>query len=256
MKYDLKFFIGATVITLALFYYFRQPTTNKHFKKNKIESEADLDMPANPQLRPKAESITSQTAVALKGLRASQLDQNPSDKETVYRQFSNHLKSIGQCLKLNVAPQTELVDPTYDNLLVTLRPMLGEVVVQMEDWSQIDLVTADGQKKRLRTEMNYDNPQMPVKTVQMFQLNDVGGTDVIPLDEEKALNPSEEYLQFLSAGMTSVFDEKSSRAFFQEGEEVVIVERGGRIESLSITKNGQTVSCTGLNVTASNCQCF
>ena len=37
---------------------------------------------------------------------------------------------------------------------------------------------------------------------------------------------------------------------------VVLIERNGKLESVSVTRNGKTASCTGLDSVKSNCQCL
>ncbi|AZZ35694.1 hypothetical protein CIK05_02385 [Bdellovibrio sp. qaytius] len=251
MRKDLMLGIGATLIAMALFYFADHPTAKLNIGKNKIDSDSDYGVPAtkkvlNSEDNEAARVVVSAPSAALKAGAA---------RDTISKNFAEHLKEIGTCLKINAAIDNPTIEPTYDNLLVSLRPAIGELVVQMDDWTQMDLQNPDGTRKRLRTEVNYENPNTPVKYVQLYNINEQGFPEMQQVDAEKARNPSDDYINYLRGGANLVLDERGSRVYFQEGEEIVLVERAGVIESLSMTKNGKTVSCTGLDAATSNCQC-
>lgn len=249
MRKDLLLGIGATLIAMALFYYADHPNEPLNIGKNKIDADSDYSVPANKKLLnvPKAQvTVVSGPSAVL----------NPgSGRDEISRNFSEHLKTIGTCLKIKTGIEGPMIEPTYDNLLISLRPAIGELVVQMDDWTQLDLQNSDGTRRRIRTEVNYENPNEPIKYVQLFNINDQGFPELQPVDAEKARNPSDDFINYLRGGANPILDERGSRVYFQEGEEIVLVERSGIIESFSLTKNGITVSCTGLDVAASNCQC-
>lgn len=249
MRKDFVIGIGATLIAMALFYFADHPTAKLNIGKNKIDSEQEMSVPANKKLlnqmtTSSAQAATSQTAALPKAPR-----------EVTSANFAQHLSTIGKCLGINNTIERDQIEPTYDNLILSLAPALGAVVVQMDDWTQMDLQNPDGTRRRLRTEVNYENPNEPVKYVQLYNINDQGFPEMQQIDPEKARNPSEDYINYLRGGANLVLDERGSRAYFSEGEEMVLVERAGVIESFSLTRNGKTVSCTGLDVANSNCQC-
>lgn len=250
MRKDLLLGIGATLIAMALFYYADHPTEALNIKKNKIDSDSDYAVPATKVAnQPEAQAAKPALATPSEALNAGPV------RDQISKNFANHLKTIGTCLKINTGVERPEIEPTYDNLLISLRPAIGELVVQMDDWTQIDLQNPDGSRKRIRTEVNYENPNEPVKYAQLYNINDQGFPELQPVDPEKARNPSDDYINYLRGGANLVLDERGSRVYFQEGEEIVLVERSGIIESFSLTKNGKTVSCTGLDKVDSNCQC-
>lgn len=253
MRKDLLLGIGATLIAMALFYFADNPKEPLNIGKNKIDSEADLSLPASKKLlnQPARAQQQGESSVA-----AGSVLEPGAAREVVSKNFAQHLKTVGACLGIKNAIDYDLIEPTYDNLIVSLSPVLGAVVVQMDDWLQLDLQNPDGTRKRIRTEVNYDNPNEPVKYVQLYNINDQGFPELQSVDPEKSRNPSEDYINYLRGGANLVLDERGSRAYFQEGEEIVMVERSGIIESFSLTRNGKTVSCTALNVANSNCQCI
>lgn len=256
MRKDLMLGIGATLIAMALFYFADNPGQKLNIGKNKIDSDGDYGVPANKALL-NSEVAAAQAEMASKTAVAapSAALQAGAAREAISKNFVEHLKAVGTCLKINPAIDNATIEPTYDNLLISLRPAIGELVVQMDDWTQMDLQNPDGTRKRLRTEVNYENPNSPVKYVQLYNINDQGFPEMQTVDPEKARNPTDDYINYLRAGANLVLDERGSRVYFQEGEEIVLVERAGMIESFSMSKNGKTVSCSALDALNSNCQC-
>lgn len=251
MRKDLLLGIVATIIAMALFYYADNPTTPLNIKKNKIDSETDYSVPTTKIVN-QAQEEAAQPAVSA----PVAAQKTPEVREQVAKNFVEHLKAVGTCLKINPAIDHTSIEPTYDNLLVSLRPAIGELVVQMDDWTQLDLQNPDGTRRRIRTEVNYENPNEPVKYVQLYNINEQGFPELQPVDAEKARNPTDDYINYLRGGANLIVDERGSRVYFQEGEEMILVERSGNIESFSLTKNGKTVSCTSLDAVNSNCQCL
>lgn len=170
--------------------------------------------------------------------------------------FSNHLKQMGICLGIQVSGEAEKVSPTLENLTAGLRPALGEAVVTMDDWSQQDLKYADGSLKRVRTETEYPDNANPIRRVQLYKINDQGMPEMQTLNPNQANDPSDEYLLSIKGDGEEVISEKGSRSYYQEGEELVLVEKSGKVQSFSLSRGEKTFSCTEIDATTSNCQCL
>lgn len=252
MNRNLLLALGATLLTMALFYFLDHKNDISVHNQSTSEIKSVFTK-TNTVSQPAVSGTIDVKDVSVVGAEQAKTS---DEKAVVDKNFVEHLKSIGSCLKMNPAVDSDRVEPTYDNLLVSIRPALGDLVVQMDDWTQLDLQNSDGTKKRIRTEVNYENPNTPVKYVQLFNLNEQGMPEMQILDQEKSTNPTDDYINYLRGGATVTIDERGSRAYFPDGEELVLVERAGKIESLSLTKNGKTVSCTALDTVQSNCQCL
>ncbi len=181
--------------------------------------------------------------------------QDVLDRE-ISTQFVNSLKTIGRCLQIKNVVDYDQIDPTFDNLIVSLKPALGDITVYTDDWTQADVQFSDGTQKRIRTEINYDNPGDPIKHLQVYKLTEMGVPEMEDLDPQHTINPSDEYIGSLRIGSNTLLHEKGGRAYFQGGEEVVIIERNGKVESITMTRNSKTVSCYSMTTKESNCQCF
>lgn len=251
------FLLGIFVTFLTMVYFYNQnkntsepeQTTQRNLRP-KAASDSDLPLNknlliTNQQTQPAETESTTKAMPALTDL----------EKERSEINFSQHLKTLGNCLKIDNSIESERIEPTYENLIVSLKPALGDIVVQMDDWTQLDMKTTDGRTKRIRTEVNYDEPNRPTKYVQLYLMNDQGMPELQNLDKELSRNPTDGFIESLKEGSSFLANEKGGRAYFQEGEETVIVERNNRIQSFTLTRNNQTVSCVDLDTASSTCEC-
>ncbi|MBC7421589.1 MAG: hypothetical protein H7328_12750 [Bdellovibrio sp.] len=176
--------------------------------------------------------------------------------EEVQKSFSLHIKQLGQCLGVNPSVEVEKTDPTFDNLVVSLQPTLGDVVVKMDDWAQLDVRAPNGDMRRIRTEIEYQDNNNPVKHTQLYKLNEQGMPELQQLTPTQATDASDESLEMLRGDSSTTNEEKGGRVYYAEGEELVLVERNGKVQSFSLTKGEKTFSCTETDTTTSNCQCL
>ncbi|MFN3455401.1 MAG: hypothetical protein ACK41T_10620 [Pseudobdellovibrio sp.] len=231
-------------------YYRKQGIEPLNIGINKIESDSDHDVPADKNLL--ASGVAPHENFVDK---PSVNELNHEAENQLSYKFTEHLKMIGECLHIQNSQQEQKTQPTYDNLIISLRSALGDVVVQMDDWTQLDLQNRDGSKKRIRTEVNYDNPSAPVKYVQFYSINEQGLPELQPIDKEKAKNPTDEYINYLRADSSLIFDKRGSRAYFSSGESLAVVERSGYLESVILSKENKSIKCSDLNNANSQCVC-
>ncbi len=251
------FLLGIFVTVLAMMYLYHQ--NKKTYEPEQItqtltktKSASDSDLPLNKNLM-SSEKKVEPTEVVLAKVPPAQTD---FEKERSEINFALHLKTLGNCLKIDNSIESERIEPTYENLIVSLKPALGEIVVQMDDWTQLDMKMPDGKTKRIRTEVNYDEPNRPTKYVQLYFMNAQGMPEMQTLDKDLAKNPTDGFIDSLKDGSSFLNNERGGRAYFQEGEETVIVERNNRIQSFTLSRNSQTVSCVDLDTASSTCECL
>jgi hypothetical protein len=126
----------------------------------------------------------------------------------------------------------------------------------MDDWAQQDFKTEDGSLRRIRTEVEYQETGNPIKRAQFYKINAQGMPELQTLNPDQATDPSDDFISSLKGDGQVTIEEKGGRIYYQEGEELVMVERGGKVQSFSITKGDKTFSCTETDATTSNCQCL
>lgn len=250
--------IVAIIATLAVMYFFfrkdhNQPdlsfdNTNESSKEKKKSVQALTQPVANVQVGNTA-AVSSGTSTSTPAVTNEQIDE-------VQKNFSNQLRQLGQCLAVQISPDHEKLDPKYDNLSNALTSGFGNMLVKMDDWTQWEGQTSDGSVKRIRTEVEYLENNIPTKRLQLYKLNAQGMPEMQTLDEELSLNPTDEYLDSLRSDSKTLLDEKASRGYFAEGEELVVIERNGKIRQFSMSKGEKTFSCTETDSLNSNCQCL
>ncbi len=185
-----------------------------------------------------------------------ELGLNDSNLEWGQKNYSESLKTLSTCLKINTdsSNNSEL---SANQFLDHISKSLGNTDKRYPEWSQTDILTADGVKRRLRVEYEYDENYKVFSTIQSFRLNEKGQVESENMDMEKSINPTNEYIDSLKTEGEIIIDEKSERINFPKGEELMIITRNGKIESISMLKDGKTVSCSGLDKTSKvNCQCL
>ena len=256
MRKDFLLGIFVTVLAMMYLYHQNKKTYEPELATRRpitIKSASDSDLPLNKNLL-NGEKKSQPTEEALKVKAAPA--QTDMEKERSEINFAQHLKTLGNCLKIDNSIESERIEPTYENLIVSLKPALGDIVVQMDDWTQLDMKMPDGKTKRIRTEVNYDEPNRPTKYVQLYFMNAQGMPEMQTLDKELSKNPTDGFIESLKEGSSFLANEKGGRAYFQEGEETVIVERNNRIQSFTLSRNNQTVSCVDLDTASSTCECL
>lgn len=254
MRKDIFLGIVATLLGMAGFRYYdlQQEKSAKILEEKKKNQEKERQK----EIALPFEEGTPVARVAVP-VDEPEKEMTESEKQTlIYKNFTEKLKEMGECLQIKMAVDSEKIDPTFDNLIVSLRPELGDVIVQMVDWTQMDLKSSNGEQKRVRTETEYpSNGSAPVQRLQVYKINKDQMPELESLPVEKTENPTEDYINSFKVGFSSTLEERGGRAYFQEGEEIVMVERNGKLDSLAIQKKGKSISCTGLDTLKSMCRC-
>lgn len=175
--------------------------------------------------------------------------------EVVQRKFSVHLKSLAKCLKLAEPAISEKTDPTTDLLLANLRSSLGDMVVQMDDWSQTEFLEQGTVKKRVRVDYDYPDGAVPTRRLSMYQINAYGMPEIVNLTADEVNNPNEAYVASLYEGQKIIAEEKGARVYFPDGEELIFSVKNGFLQSVSFNKGDHSFNCFNLDEENSSCTC-
>lgn len=171
------------------------------------------------------------------------------------KHFSNALKAIANCFDINASTVPDAAEPTVTSVLEVLKPALGEMVVYYDDWDETVVSYPDGTRKRFRTEVSYEDVSKPTRYLMVYKLNPNGPPEMEDLDQQKTTNPNQDYIDSLKAGSNFGSEEKGGRAFFQDGEEMVVVEKNGQVDSISLTKRNKMLTCSDLTAPNGGCLC-
>lgn len=186
------------------------------------------------------------------------LEPAPATDE-VDRTFSKNLKSIVSCLGGDTRNIPDASEPNLTSLLDTLKPVIGDNVVYMDDWNEVVMDYSDGTKKKFRTEVSYEDVNNPTRYLMVYKMSPDGPPMLEDLDSSKTTNPSDDFVQYLKAGSSLEIEEKGGRVYFQNGEEMIAVEKDGKLESINMEVKSnntvRTVTCSELNSVNGGCTC-
>ena len=170
--------------------------------------------------------------------------------------FKNQLAKVLECVSPDKkSTLVKGIDPNFQNLVEFFNESYGQYVISLEDWVQSDVKMLDGTLKRVRIDTTYLDQSSPERRISVFGLDQKGNPQMETLDPEKSLNPTDDYVNGFFKDAEAALIEKSQRVYFPNGEELILIERNGRIESVTFTAEGKTSSCSGLDQETSNCYC-
>ncbi len=246
------FIFVALIVGLIFFFLFKKTT-------KKTENDSDETEVSEPSASPAAANnfktgsvSSSDTTIAPQqgAAGAAVVDEGAAIK------FSETVSQMGKCLSLSSMPAPAAkVDPVPDNLVGSIRSSLGEAVVQMEDWSQSEVVEKNGTVKRIRVDFDYPDGATPMRRLSMFTINSYGASELMELTDAESNNPNEAYVQSLTEGLQVSVDERAGRVYFSQGEELVFTTKNGKLQNFSVTRGNKNFSCSEMDSEASRCIC-
>ncbi len=242
-------------LVLAGMIYFYSKDNEVSFQKPNITTVDSTDAAESTESAPQEKFVAAEPAVNLAD-QATVISEANQDQIFIETAFAGHLKSMNQCLQIKNQADQEQTVPSFEQLQNSLKPAIGEMSVFTDDWQQTDLKYSDGISRRIRTEINYEDEVNPKKYLYVYKMNDQGLPELEPLDEDKTINPTDDFISSLEAGADITIKEKGGRAYFQGGEELIVIEKNNMLESFTMSKNNKTFSCSSLSNKESNCQCF
>lgn len=248
MRREFLLVIAAVIFLMVVFYW-----KDHYFGSDNMKPSISIarnEGPSSDIVVAPQESFTAASSSDLSTVS------NSSSMDESHKLFVNALKELSQCLQIKNTIDYDQVEPTLDNLLTSVKPALGEMTVFTDDWAQTDVQYADGTIKRIRTEINYDNPGNPTKYLQVYKLNDQKIPEMEDIDPQQSVNPPDDYVESLKTGSNILLTEKGGRVYFPGGEEMAVIEQNGKLDSFTMTRNNKTINCSSMMSAASSCQCY
>lgn len=249
-------------IAVAMAFYF---TKNRNVKKPRtIEVEEIEEVASGSDLKDKSmnelkiETINNSVSTVQNSSEKPEPSGNRAGQisDETLKQFSNHIKNLNSCLGLsNSASTAEKIEPSIDNLLVHLSKSLGDVAVQMEDWTQVEVIDDSSTKKRIRVDFDYLEGNIPTKRLSMYKINSYGMPEIVELTADQANNPNDAYVESLKDDVQVIADERGARAYFANGEEVIFSMKNGILQTMSVNKLDKSFNCFNLDQEFSSCSC-
>jgi hypothetical protein len=252
MKDRYLFAIAAALVFIMAFFFFKSKKRPKVLETEDVEIE---------------EEIVNQTPTAAAGQNTIRLSSDASVAKVssptpttgvnpvLFRNFAEHMKEVAKCLQLKDLSPGDQVDPTPDNLISMLRPNLGEVIIQIDDWSQFDIIEKNGTKKRIRVDFDYPDGVTPNRRLSSYTYNSYGSLEIDNLTADQTDNPNEAYIESLKEGSQVNLEERAARVYFSQGEEVSFTIKNGKLDTFNISRSEYAINCTGLSEENSKCSC-
>lgn len=165
------------------------------------------------------------------------------------------LRVIGDCLQIS----NSLNDDAALNLTAltdSLRGELGDLVVNDTDWKNVHILLPNGEKRRLRMEVEAAGEEGSAQRLQYFGVDSEDLPVPIPLTEEQSKNPSADFIASLENQGKVTMREEARRGLFSKGAEIYYTERNGALSELELSYEGKSVKCQDLQSNHGNCNCF
>lgn len=173
-----------------------------------------------------------------------------------FEAYQKSLKDMAVCLNMEMNPLDAEAEINFDVLNQAINPDLGEIVTQTEEWTTTDLRTKGGELRRIYIE-NLPDLEMKTSRSLKYYLYGVDGVQKeIPLAKEQMANPSDALIASLESDGEVVGRSVSRRIFYQNGDDLLLVEKNGKIFSFEMVHDGKTYRCTGADKASTfKCQC-
>lgn len=250
MKKNFVLLLGG-VLGIGLLLYLLSPVS--HEEKAPVEDEVEVVAEsAEPVEAPKAAAPTPEPVP--EAPPPPPQPQGPSPE--VMKNFAQNLRALGTCLDTPSYVPGDEIDPSLQTLIDSIRGEWGEAVISTEDWSQIEMQTPEGEKRRLRVEMDFDNESVVQRKLKLMAVDASGATTPIPVPEEQAIEPSETTIASMESGNTILNREKYERHYFQNGEEIVARQLNGMIVDMEVNRGARSFKCAKMNEPGGTCQCI
>jgi hypothetical protein len=243
--------VGVLVALVSGFVWFRShkpapPAEN--VEVTDVPEDTGLDARFDDELQAKVGLETAPTPERKKS--------EPVDMNKASEFFGQSMKQMAACVGLNTSGVGgERLDPSFESLLTTVKSDLGDPILRSEDWMTWNM-RASGEERRIRIETDYSDSDQASRHLLYFKLGKDGQPTLIPLPNEQTKDPSESFIASLQKDGEVYEEEKGERAYFENGQEMVLTEKNGKIDDLEFSNGSKTFRCAGILTSSPSCKCY
>jgi hypothetical protein len=173
-----------------------------------------------------------------------------------FEAYQQNLLQMAECLNMKVGvldPQAEI---NFDYFNSVISADLGDIVAEAEEWSAVDIRTNSGEVRRIYIENSTSGEPDPQRTLKYYSIGTGGEHKELPLSKDQMSSPSDSLIASLEKDGDVIGRSVSRRIFYQNGDDLLLVERNGKIYSFQLPHDGKTFSCTGADSSSTmKCQC-
>ncbi|HEX7674300.1 MAG TPA: hypothetical protein VF412_09015 [Bdellovibrio sp.] len=172
-----------------------------------------------------------------------------------FEALQKNFKDMSVCLNMKLGPFTQSDDMNFETLNTIIAPDLGDIVTTSDDWSATDIKTNSGEIRRIFVQNSANSNTESVRTVKYYVLQANGTQKELPLTKEQSVNPSDSLISSLEGDGQLVTKSVAKKVFYQNGDDLSVVERNGKIYSFGLAHDGKTFKCQGVDSGSVSCSC-
>lgn len=216
------------------------------------ESTGDPSPSEKPRAVPPPPSVSVQPSEPANGFLPTKME----DPDR-FALIDKNLQAMSKCLNMKMNSLDSQAEFNFQSLNNVINPDFGAIVLQTEEWSATDLRTKSGEVRRIFIETPQNNSNdNPRRQLKYFSISADGQQTELTISEDLKLNPPESLISSLEADGELIGNSVSRRIYYENGDDLLLVERNGKIFSFELSHEGKTYSCSGMDATSTlACQC-
>lgn len=240
------------IILLLSYCYFGKNSQDGTFPANMPPSDTSESKPSTDQTAaPPSEGDAGPMGANAAGFLPTKME-DPERFDLIQK----NIKGLGQCLHIEVGTFDKSDDLNFETLNELVARDLGEVVHQEEEWTSTDIKTTSGEVRRIFIKNSSADTGSVTRQLKYYSMNPQGGQKELPLSKDQEANPSETLIASLESDGQLVAKSTARKFFYQNGDDLNVVEKNGQIYSFGLGHEGAFFSCRGVDSAKTiNCAC-
>lgn len=252
-KKSALFLAGIAAILLTVSYFYFGGLNNKEAVSN---FPPDLPNPNAPASSPAASGVPADSVAAESTSSGNGFLPTKMEDPKRYELLQKNFKEMSICLNMKLGPFTQNDDMNFETLNTLIAPDLGEVVTTTEEWSATDIKTNSGEIHRIFIQNVPNSDHDSVRTLKYYLMTPGGGQKELPLTKEQSINPTETLIASLEGDGQLVSKSNARKVFYQNGDDLSVVERNGRVYSFELAHDQKNFKCSGVDSSQNlSCSC-
>lgn len=243
--------LGLVVALVSGVLWLRSERSQAQVRAEQSQQEENLDEDTGPDARLDEDLTARQNPSPTPEKSRSE----PVDPAKASEFFGQTLRQLSACLGVRSLSGADRVEPTVENLVNSVKGDFGEPILRSQDWVTWN-IKVGGEERRIRVETDYSDSEETSTHLLYFKLDSQGQPTLIPLPSEQTRNPSEAFIASIQKDGEVYQEEKGERAYFENGQEMVLTERNGKVDDLEFSNGTKTFRCAGILTTNPGCKCY